>query len=345
MGDYGALIRKSDDLHIARWRLVVLSVYTAIVVATCASLPPKLMTFAEYEKVQFEVSYIVTITGHHGQLIYYGAAHVYDAKHPQIADIQRRWHRFRPTYALNEGGTPPIFSTLEDTVGRNGESALIRWLAKRDGVVVETLDPTRGQLAAAMRGRFTVEQQRVSLVLRQLLLQRQRGGAFRVRDLEAEVARVLGLLDRVRELEGVPNTVSEFRTSVARLLPQLSDWNAVQEHWFDPTVEPPPTWINGLARASNQFRDEFMVGKIEALLRRGERVFAVVGATHVVMQESAIRWGAKQSARMPRQRSVAVLATALPPLYVKTRVHGAAPVCSDTMWGRIRALLKQVWVG
>ena len=142
------------------------------------------MTFAEYEKVQLEVPYIVDITGDRGQLIYYGAAHVYDAKHPQIADIQRRWNRFRPTYALNEGGTPPIFSTLDETVGRNGEAALIRWLANRDGVVVETLDPSRGELAAAMRGRFTVEQQKVSLVLRQLLQQQQqRGGTFRVQDL------------------------------------------------------------------------------------------------------------------------------------------------------------------
>ncbi|HUF10729.1 MAG TPA: TraB/GumN family protein [Rhodothermales bacterium] len=39
----------------------------------------------------------------------------------------------------------------------------------------------------------------------------------------------------------------------------------------------------------NRVRDEYMVAAIRSFVARGERVFAVVGASHVVMQEPALR--------------------------------------------------------
>jgi hypothetical protein len=248
------------------------------------------MTFAEYRDITHPVPYILTGASAQGQLLYYGAAHVYEADHPQIAEIQRRWEVFRPTYALNEGGTPPVYDTVAETVGRNGEAALVRWLARRDGVIVETFEPSREQLAHAVGDRFTVEQQKVSAVVRQLLLQQQRSDAsFRAPDLEAEVTRVLTIIGRTPGLEGPPTTLGEFRASVARVLPQLQDWNKVPSEWFDPAAEPPPTWINELSRASSDYRDEVIIEKVLGKVREGHRVFAVVGASHVVMQERILR--------------------------------------------------------
>jgi hypothetical protein len=100
-----------------RNRYVVI-VYPALV-AACAS-STRLMTFAEYRETSHPVPYILRGASGRGQLLYYGAAHVYDADHPTIADIQRRWDSFMPTYALNEGGTPPVYETVAETVGRNG---------------------------------------------------------------------------------------------------------------------------------------------------------------------------------------------------------------------------------
>lgn len=275
------------------------SVFTfAVFTATCASSPPGIMSFDAYRQVEHPTPYVLELaTSADHQLLYYGSAHVYVADDPQIVDIQARWSQFKPTFALNEGGNPPVLETLEETVGRNGESGLVRWLAKRDGVPVESIDPTRANSVAASRARFTAEQIKLSAVLGQVAEQRRRTESFRMADLDAEVTRVLNLLSRVPGLEGPPRSLQEVETSAARLLPRLTNWRNVPSDWFDPAVNPPIAWTNQLSKFNNEYRDEFMVQRILARLREGHRVFVVVGATHLVMQERELRWRVQQEVR------------------------------------------------
>ena len=183
-----------------------------------------------------------------------------------------------------------MFESLEETVGRNGESALVRWLAKRDGVPVDTLDPTRADSVAAMRSRFTAEQIKLSAILGQVAEQTRRSDSFRVPDVDAETVRVMNVLSRTSGMEGPPRTLEDLAASATRLLPMLANWREVPSGWFDPAVFPPITWTNELSRFNNEYRDEFMIQKINDKLAEGHRVFAVVGGTHVVMQERALRW-------------------------------------------------------
>jgi hypothetical protein len=271
----------------------------AMLCACCASTPPAVMSFEAYRNVEHNFPYVIETTAWPGRLIYYGANHVYAADHPEIEDIQTRWAQFRPTYALNEGGAPPVFESLQETVGRNGESALVRWLARRDGVPVETLDPTRADSVAAMRSRFTPEQFKLSSILGQVAEQRRRSDSFQVQDVDAEVMRFMNVLSRTPGLEGPPRTLQELQDSATRLLPALVNWREVPSSWFDPAVFPAITWTNELSRFNNEYRDEFMIQKIIAKLGEGHRVFAVVGGTHVVMQERSLRWRIQRQAAKP----------------------------------------------
>jgi hypothetical protein len=71
----------------------------------------------------------------------------------------------------------------------------------------------------------------------------------------------------------------------------LRDWREVPDAWFDPTLEPPPTYLNEAARLSSRVRDEHMVRLLVAEVKRGQRVLAVVGRTHAFEQEPALRVG------------------------------------------------------
>lgn len=51
----------------------------------------------------------------------------------------------------------------------------------------------------------------------------------------------------------------------------------------------PVTVAVPVARAESRFRDEVIVQKLTQKVREGGRVFAVVGRSHVVMQERALR--------------------------------------------------------
>ena len=44
------------------------------------------------------------------------------------------------------------------------------------------------------------------------------------------------------------------------------------------------TLFSAVARASSEYRDRYVVEVLQRHLRDGERVFAVVGGTHIVMQ-------------------------------------------------------------
>ena len=101
--------------------------------------------------------------------------------------------------------------------------------------------------------------------------------------------RLLAILSRTPGLEGAPATAGEFAASAARLAPPGSDWRRLSAEWFDPTPDPPPSWLNAFCRAESDFRDEIIMQKLARKVREGARVFAVIGGTHVVMQERALR--------------------------------------------------------
>jgi hypothetical protein len=73
--------------------------------------------------------------------------------------------------------------------------------------------------------------------------------------------------------------------SATRLVPSSSDWRRPPAEWFDPVPDPSPTWLNAFAKAESNFRDEVIMQKLTRRVRDGERVFAVIGGTHVVMQK------------------------------------------------------------
>jgi hypothetical protein len=283
----------ASGLHLAAMkgtRRLLVIVATALLTAACASADPGLMSFREYAAARpHSFPRTLQIQGVSGALFYYGAAHTNDPANPQIAEIQRFWREFQPTFAFNEGGAPPVLDTLEETVGRSGESALVRWLARRDGVPVESFEPSRVEIVAALVSRFTPEQIKVANVLRGLSQDSRRAEQFRVSDIDGEVNRVLTILSRTRGLEGAPRTASEFAMSAIRLVPPNSDWRRPAPEWFDPVPDPPPTWFNAFARAESNFRDEVIMQKLAQKVQDGERVFAVIGGSHVVMQERALR--------------------------------------------------------
>jgi hypothetical protein len=70
---------------------------------------------------------------------------------------------------------------------------------------------------------------------------------------------------------------------------QLPDWRNVPPEWFDPATTQVQTYLNKVSLERGEFRDRHMLVLLTEQLAQGKRVFAVVGASHVVMQERALR--------------------------------------------------------
>jgi hypothetical protein len=265
-----------------------------------------IMSFEEYTTAPFSpMPYILVLTADTGQLFYFGTRHTFDPNDWQIRAIEDYWHQFHATLALNEGGDPPVLDSREEMVQRFGEAGLMRFLAKTSGVPVRSLEPPPEQEHALLLRDFSVEQVKLFYVLRGVVQFRKSRNDERIEDF---VERVVRGLSRETGLEGPPRSLSEFERSYARLLSEPTDWRVIPDEWFDPAISRPPQYTNRISRQLSEFRDRYMVKLLISEVKQGHRVFAVVGGSHVTMQERALRAAlAKSPLRQTTDRSLELM--------------------------------------
>ena len=150
-----------------------------------------------------------------------------------------------------------------------------------------TLDPPRkDEIALLLDQGYSPEQIKVFYVLRQIP---QLGISKQDLTIEKFVETELAETSLEPALNGPPRTLPEFEASVSRLFPKLKNWREVPHVWFDPAPPKPQTYLNVISRRLNEFHDRHMVKVLVNELNRGRWVFAVADASHVVMQEPALR--------------------------------------------------------
>jgi len=256
----------------------------AFSVATAQEKDASIMTFDEYAKVRHGYPYIVELQIGKGALLYFGAQHTFDPKHAQIAQIEKLWKEFRPTVAYYESSGTSLSKTVEEAVSKSGEPGLVRFLAARDKISAFSLEPSKTDEVAMMLKTYTPEQIKVFFVLRQVPQFRERKTD---ETIESFMTTFLGNVARIPGLESAPNTVAELGKSCLWLSPQLKDWRTADRSWSDPVAT--QAYTNQIARLSSEFRDLHMVKLLIDEVKQGKRVFAVVGGSHVVMQERALK--------------------------------------------------------
>lgn len=249
------------------------------------AVEPLLMSYADYSRVEHPVPYILRFERSHGALLYYGARHTYDASDAQVAEVQSLWKSFRPTLALNEGGSPPAELSVSGAM-RFGEAGLVRYLARRDGVPVESLEPSvQVEFARALNAGHAPTTVKVFWAMRFYVSNRRANPGA---SAEEFMARALNQNTGHPVLDGPPTDVADLSRAYAALFPDFPDWKSMPDEYLDPASS--TTVLNRISSDVSIARDEHMVRRIADAVRRGERVFAVVGASHVVIQESKLAW-------------------------------------------------------
>ncbi len=244
-----------------------------------------LMTYDEYVKASPSFPYIVKLRIGKGSLLYFGAQHIYDPKNAQVAQIEKLWEEFRPTSAYHESTGTLLSKTIDEAVSTSGEPGLVRFLAARDKVPVFTLEPNRNDEVAMMLRTYTPEQVKLFFVLRQVPQFKERKTDEAI---ETFITTFLRNVSYISGLENAPpNTVADLDKISLWLSPQLTDWRTADRSWSDPVAT--KAYTNRIARLSSEFRDLHMVKLLIDKVKQGERVFAVVGGSHVVMQERVLK--------------------------------------------------------
>lgn len=243
------------------------------------------MTFEEYAKYRVDAPYILSVAPRSGSgaLLYYGARHAADPADPMMLDIERRFAKFTPDLALNEGGDPEPAPLRADAVRIHGEAGLLVWLARRDGIARASLEPPRAAESAALVTELGAIRAKLFYFLRDFDTYNRSA----IPESPERYAKIL--LDNLWRdgLRQAPTHVDECVALLRQAVPELPAWNQAPSAWFDPALDLHP-WLNRAARLSSARRDAHMVELLGRALARGRRVFAVVGYTHVIMQERAL---------------------------------------------------------
>lgn len=241
-----------------------------------------IMSFEEYAGVQHDTPYVLHMTEGDLELIYYGARHSFDPADPMFDDMESRFAAMRPTIAFNEGGNPPSLSDRDAAIRNHGDPGFLRYLAKKYGVEARNLDLPDEEASRILTSTYTKPQVLLFYVVRQLgtynnLPERPdidaylddciRNFGISLKMPEASLEIVEAEFDRTFGGPFVPETIGRDYSDPVRT-----------EHL-----------MQRISRDSSIARDEHMVNQLLEALHRDRRVFAIMGASHVVMQEPALR--------------------------------------------------------
>jgi len=253
-----------------------------------------LMTYEEYcakdDSTLDDVPYPFEIKTTDQVLSYFGARHTYDPHHPEIPLIKEAWNSFlsetRPEHriALVEGGVPDSSENEEEAITKNGEIGLVVYLAKKDGVRVESPEPPVAFEVVALLKQFSKEEILYYYVSRA-------ADQWARTDRQAEMLQyILRVVSDEAEALGLKvdilTTLKETHQKLFGTALNLHDL----EH-FNRASDPVhiSSASNEVARATSILRDTYILQVTEEKWREGKDLFIIYGQTHAVMQEPAIR--------------------------------------------------------
>lgn len=248
---------------------------------------PEIMSYKDYGKIRHERPYILNFKTEKGELLYFGIGHAYRADDPQIARLEKEFLEFRPTLILNESGTPPAAESAKEAIEKYGEPGLLSFLASKHNIPIRSLDPPRMEEIKFILGtkRWTLEQVFLFYTLRRVPENNKKTNP---QSPDIMIEEAMKMAAKTPGFETLPKTLEEFEQSVKKHFPSVADWRKIDSKIFDPNPDL-GHFTNDIADASVQFRGRFMVKKLVEETKKGERVFAVVGASHVVKQEKALK--------------------------------------------------------
>ncbi|MEQ9616978.1 MAG: hypothetical protein RLN60_02965 [Phycisphaerales bacterium] len=221
--------------------------------------------------------YIVEHETDRGAVLYFGAKHSSDPADPQFERMREAWDRFAPTVALNEGRAR-YFRFFAESMNGVSDPAVVYALARRDGIPIFSLEPEYEDEVAALLTEWPADVVACYVVLR-VVAAESGGDPSRAEKIAPALIRKRTDVDGLR---GSINTVQDLDLVWATVAPDGPDWRTLNN---TETTER----LRAVGDASREIRGRHMVRAIATLVGQGERVFAVVGASHVIRHEPTLQ--------------------------------------------------------
>ena len=226
-----------------------------------------------------------------GKLFYYGSSHTYNPNDPMLKDIEKQFTGFRPDIVFWEGGNPnkknELPKLLETIVREKGEAGFVRYLARENAIPDKTLEPSPFAVIAELRKKFTDSE----IFIHGILTQTEQAKRMGKSDVELDSIVVVGIKKaKLAGFKEIPEDIIQFSVEVHKLITQVENWHQVVLDMVAPKSleDSLATRLQRMSTESSVIRDRHMLTMLLTEVAKGKRVFAVVGASHVIMQEPGL---------------------------------------------------------
>lgn len=225
------------------------------------------------------------------QLLFYGSTHSNDANDPMFEDIESKFLEFQPDAVLVEGGFHRNGYSDRNHAIDHGESAFVVYLAGIDRRPVGGMEPAHEDAVEFLLESYNPESILAMFVFRQVI-QLQREAQNRSVDFEAEIRQVVedGRQAGLEVIDPEGDFSTELMNIIGPYLDENQDfsnwtsWDAQELVYQDQNSELHEIW-----QATIVYRDDFGVAQIERVLDDYDRVFVIMGHTHLTNQEDRLR--------------------------------------------------------
>jgi hypothetical protein len=248
------------------------------------------MTFEEYKDIEHPAPYVLHLQGSCVELLYYGSRHSCDPADPMFDDIRSRFLALQPSVALVEGTRsdvpppPPLPPDPDDVIRTSGEGGYVGFLANAHSVPVLGLDPPFDAEVEHLLASFSKEQLFLFYCLEMVVQYRRMESRP---SYEEHMGGFCGFMARRLSLETPMAPLALLHTLYRRAFGHELDWETMPDELVCPLIW--EGFTNEICRQSSYFRDASQVATLLEAVRAHHKVLAMVGASHVVMQERALR--------------------------------------------------------
>ncbi len=270
-------------------------IITLVILIPSCSFPqseearPDILTYEEYMNQQIRLPYVLDIKKGNKHLIYYGAKHSFNPDDSMFIDIENRFNEFKPDIAFNEGGDDwPEINDRDSTIKLTGDPGYIRYISRKNNVPVISIEPSKNLEYEYLLSKYKKMDIALMYFCRQIeQLQHQK----EITDDYFE--RYMNHFITGLKEQGLPLTDNEATLDYIVQYYEIFFQSEFNWREFDPIYYQPifsKTLLNEIASESGYFRDRYMVDKIEEALMNYDKIFVVMGGSHLVIQEPVLRY-------------------------------------------------------
>lgn len=250
---------------------------------------PDILSYQDYMEKEIVLPYILNVKKGDKHLIYYGTRHSYNPQDSMFFEIENLFKNLNPDLAFNEGGNDwPVIDDRDSTIILTGDPGFIRYLSRENNVPVTSIEPPDSLEYKYLLSKYQKKDVLLMYFCRQIE-QLQHQGAMTDKDFIENMNFFL------KEFKSSGMTLSNEEMKIELIIQYYEDFFKTKFIWreFDVTNYQPiysKTLLNEIMRESTYFRDRFMLDRIEEAFKSNDKIFVVMGGSHLVIQEPVLRY-------------------------------------------------------